>query len=194
MALHLAGSQAAMLALTAAQGDDCFRIDLTQLYTLAGADPTVLDNWQPVTTVGEKIIQKIVLLLTATLAGIAGVFDQRVRPFEEMELPAVNVLPGKEVVTYPTATKRTATAAQHELHVIVRIEASGDPPQTDSLRVLIVRVLMADRSLGGLATGMGENELEWEDEAGTDATYGVLKIDFEVQYVTATNDATVQIG
>lgn len=38
-------SQAAMLALTAQPGDFAFRTDLSEVYLLTGADPTVLANW-----------------------------------------------------------------------------------------------------------------------------------------------------
>jgi hypothetical protein len=183
-----------MLALSATHGDDCFRTDLSAMFHLEGSDPTILGDWQALQTIGEQIIERIVQQLTTTLTGIAGVWNQRIRPFEETELPAVTVKPGREIVTYPTAVKRTSPVANHELHVLIRIETAGDPPRTDPLRILVIRTLMGDRSLGGLAIGIGECEREWADEAGTDATYGVLTNDFEVQYATATNDATVQIG
>ena len=43
-------SQAAMLALTAQQGDVAVRTDLSKSYILAGTDPTVLANWQELLT------------------------------------------------------------------------------------------------------------------------------------------------
>jgi hypothetical protein len=41
----VAASQAAMLALTAQPGDFAFRTDVSEVYLLTGADPTVLANW-----------------------------------------------------------------------------------------------------------------------------------------------------
>ena len=193
MLMFTAKTEAAMLALSANQGDQCFRSDLSQLFRLAGNDSTVLGDWSQVKSIGEQILENVVEFLTAALPGVL-VCNQRLRPFEQGELPAVNVKLGREVVTYIGEVKRTSQGAQRELHIIARMEAAGKPPQTDSLRVMVVRCLMADRSLGGLAIGIGEFESEWEYEAGSDATNGVLSTDFEVKYATATDDVTVMLG
>jgi hypothetical protein len=147
-------------------------------------------------TVGEQIIEKVAATLTAALASspVVSVFNQRVRPFETSELPAVNVKCGKEAVTYAGTQKRTSQLANRELHIYVRIEVDGDPPPLDPIRVRVIKALMADRSLGGLAIGIGEVESEWEYEAGSDAVFGVLQTDYEIRYTTAANDATVQVG
>jgi hypothetical protein len=147
----------------------------------------------PAKSVGELITEYAAAVLTVGLPGVL-VCNQRIRPFEQSELPAVNVKMGNERVTYPTATKRTSPIADRELHLMVRLEAAGDPPPTDPLRVLAIQTLMGDRSLGGLAIGIDEVESQWEDEAGSDATYGVLLIDFAVRYLTAANDPTVRMG
>ena len=147
----------------------------------------------PAKSIGQRITEHVAAVLTEALPD-ATVCNQRIRPFEESELPAANVKMGRETVTYPTAMKRTAGVADRELHLLVRLEDSGDPPATDPLRVLTVQGLMEDRSLGGLAIGIQEVELEWEDEAGSDATYGVLTLDFLVRYLTAANDPTIQMG
>jgi hypothetical protein len=140
-------------------------------------------------TIGELITEHAVAVLTAGLPDVL-VCNQRIRPFEQAELPAVNVKMGNERVTYPTAMKRTAPVADRELHLMIRLEAAGDPPATDPLRVLVIQTLMGDRSLAGLAIGIDEVESQWEDEAGSDATYGVLIIDFAIRYLTAANDPT----
>jgi len=147
----------------------------------------------PAKTVGELITEHVAAVLTPALPGVT-VCNQRVRPFEPSELPAVNVKMGVERVAYPTAMKRTAPVADRELHLMIRLEAAGDPPATDPLRVLVIQTLMGDRSLGGLAIGVEEVESQWEDEAGSDATYGVLIIDFGVRYLTSAIDATIKMG
>jgi hypothetical protein len=147
----------------------------------------------PAKTVGQLITEHVESVLTAALTGVT-VANQRVRPFEPDELPAVNVKMGVERVTYPTAMKRTSPIADRELHLMIRCEAAGDPPLTDPLRVLVIQILMGDRSLGGLAIGVDEVESQWEDEAGSDATYGVLIIDFGVRYLTSAIDATIRMG
>jgi hypothetical protein len=146
----------------------------------------------PSKTIGELITEHAVAVLTTGLPGVL-VCNQRVRPFEPTELPAVNVKMGLERVTYPTQMKRTAPVADRELHLMIRLEAAGDPPATDPLRVLAIQTLMADRSLGALALGIEEVESQWEDEAGSDATYGVLIIDFAIRYLTAANDPTAMM-
>jgi hypothetical protein len=146
-----------------------------------------------VSTIGEQIIVQAVALLTAGLTPVP-VFNQRVRPFEQTELPAVNVKMGREIDTYIGDVKRRTLGVERNLQLIVRMEAAGDPPALDPLRVLVIRTLMADRSVGGLALGIGETESEWEYEAGSDFTNGVLSTIFEVRYATATDDATVQLG
>jgi hypothetical protein len=147
-------------------------------------------------TVGEQIVEALVEILTTALSSATAVpvFNQRVRPFETSELPAVNVKCGKEVVTYAGEMRRTSPVANRELHVYVRIEAPGDPPALDPIRARCVKAIMADRSLGGLAIGIGEVESEWEYEAGSDAVFGVVQTDYEIRYTTAANDATVQVG
>jgi hypothetical protein len=147
----------------------------------------------PAKSVGELITEYVETALIAALPGVT-VENQRIRPFEPSELPACNVKMGVEHVTYPTATKRTSPIADRELRLFIRFEAAGDPPLTDPLRVLATQRLMGDRSLGGLAIGLEEVELQWEDEAGSDATYGVLIIEFAVRYLTAANDPTVRMG
>jgi hypothetical protein len=146
----------------------------------------------PTKTIGELITEHAVAVLTTGLPGVL-VCNQRIRPFEPTELPAVNVKMGLERVTYPTQMKRTAPVADRELHLMVRMEAAGDPPATDPLRVLVIQTLMGDRSLGALALGIEEVESQWEDEAGSDATYGVLIIDFAIRYLTAANDPTAMM-
>jgi len=201
MALLTAASQTAMLALSASEGDECFRPDVSRLYLLAGPDPAILGDWTEVKTIGEQIIEKVVAILTAGLPGVL-VANQRLRPFEQSELPAVNVKLGNELVTYTGAVKRTSQGASRVLHILARMEAAGDPPALDALRFLVSRTLLtvkdatgkSDRSLGGLAIGIGEYESEWEYEAGSDATNGVCTTTFEVQYATETEDATVKLG
>jgi len=150
----------------------------------------------PAKTVGELIVEKVTEILTTALASdpVVPVFNQRVRPFETSELPAVNVKCGKEIVTYAGVQKRTSPVANREFHVYVRMEAPGDPPALDPIRARVVRALMADRSLGGLAIGIGEVESEWEYEAGSDDVFGVLQTDYEIRYTTTADDATVQVG
>jgi hypothetical protein len=153
-------------------------------------------------TVGEQIVEKVVAMLTAALASSPAipVFNQRVRPFDLTELPAVNVKCGKELVTYE---KRTAHLANRELEIYVRMEAPGDPPALDPIRDKVIKALMPpdpkapgriDRSVGGLALGISEVESEWEYEAGSDAVFGVLQTTYRIWYDTRADDATVQIG
>lgn len=148
----------------------------------------------PAKSIGELITEYVAAALTSGLPRYVTVANQRIRPFEPAELPACNVKMGTERVTYPTLTKRVSPIADRELHLMIRLEAAGDPPITDPLRVLTTQTLMRDRSLGGLAIGLEEVELQWEDEAGSDATYGVLLLDFMVRYLTAANDPTIRMG
>src|ERR1700674_5934484 len=104
----------------------------------------------PAKTVGQLITEHVAAVLTPALPGVT-VSNQRIRPFEISELPAVNVKMGVERVTYPTATKSVSPIADRELHLMIRLEAAGDPPPTDPLRVLAVQTLMCDCSLGALA-------------------------------------------
>jgi hypothetical protein len=143
----------------------------------------------PAKSIGEVILEHAVTILDAGMPGVL-VVNQRIRPFEASELPAVNVKMGVERVTYPTQMKRTAPLADRELHLMFRLHAPGDPPDLDPLRVLVIQTLMADRGLAGLAIGIDEVESQWEEEAAGDATYGVLTIDFAIRYITSTDDPT----
>lgn len=145
------------------------------------------------TTIGEQCLEAAVAALATALDPVL-VFNQRVRPFEEGELPAVNVKMGHEIVTYIGPVQRKSQGVYRDLQMIVRMEAPGDPPALDPMRRLAIKALMADRSLGGLAVNVSEVESEWEYEAASDATYGVLATMFEIRYATAADDATVQLG
>jgi hypothetical protein len=145
-------------------------------------------------TVGEAISAKVAAVLTSALAPVT-VERFRLRPYEQAELPAVAVTPDREEVEYGPGPTRLGKAARRHFRFVVRISVPGDPAdeELDSLRASVIVALMADRSLGSLALGISETHSEWEAAAGSDFTYGVLSIGFEVEYQTTSADARVQL-
>lgn len=145
-------------------------------------------------TVGNAIARKVAAILDDALTGVK-VERFRLRPYEQAELPAVAITPVREEIEYGPGRKDVAPGAKRMFHFSVRASVPGDPAdeQLDSIRGNVVKAIMTDRSLGGLALGIGETTLEWDAEAGSDFTYGVLVMGFEVHYQTRADDARVQI-
>jgi hypothetical protein len=145
-------------------------------------------------TVGEAILKHIAATLTTQLSGVT-VERFRLRPYEKGELPAVAVSPISEEPEYGPGPQRKASGVKRMFRVSVRASVLGDPADEDLdiLRGNIVAALMHDRSLGGLALGIGEAGTVWEGEAGSDFTFGVVTIHFDVLYSTRSDDARVQI-
>jgi hypothetical protein len=145
-------------------------------------------------TVGEAISKHVAATLTTALSGVT-VERFRLRPYEKAELPAVAVTPIREEQEYGPGPQRKASGVKRMFRFSVRASVPGDPPDEDLdvLRGNIVAALMSDRSLGGLALGIGEAGTEWEAEAGSDFSFGVVTIHFDVLYSTRSDDARVQI-
>jgi hypothetical protein len=145
-------------------------------------------------TVGEAISEFVAATLTTALTGVK-VERFRLRPYEANELPAVAITPNREEVEYGPGRKDVAPGAKRMFFFSVRISVPSDPADEglDALRALVIAALMKDRSVGGLALGIGETNSEWEAEAGSDFTFGVLIIGFEVHYQTRADDARAQI-
>lgn len=145
-------------------------------------------------TVGESISKAVAATLTTALSPVR-VERFRLRPYELAELPAVAVTPIREEPEYGPGPARKASGVKRMFRLSVRASVPGDPAdeELDGLRGSIVAALMDDRSLGGLALGVLEAGTEWEAEAGSNFTFGVVTVHFDVLYSTRSDDARVQI-
>jgi hypothetical protein len=145
-------------------------------------------------TVTEMMLQFVADKLTDALTGVR-VERFRLRPYEANELPAVRIRPAEEETDYGPGPWHVARAAARELFFDVEARTTGDPAdvELDSLRSNIVLVVMKDRTVGGNATGIGEQSTRWEAEAASDATFGVVIIRFKVAYKTRADDARAKL-
>lgn len=136
--------------------------------------------------------ENIVLFLLDALQGVGkppnlNVNRSRRRPVETDELPMVSIYAVREEVARATAN-RTSPTVDRTLRVQVRSRVKGQDDVLDPLRAWVVKAVMVDRSLGGLALGITEDSTDWETDDASDADYSVASMDFLVRYTTNAGD------
>jgi hypothetical protein len=105
-------------------------------------------------------------------------------------LPAFVVIPQKEKAEHKTreATNRTAT-------IRVEVLAKGNAPidkMLDPLISYVINTVLTDAGIDGLLVSKADTDIQWDLETG-DEDLGGAAIDFDLEYMTAWQDPTVQI-
>jgi hypothetical protein len=133
----------------------------------------------------KQILVKFESLLNTGANKPAGVTvaRSRRRPSEPGELPLYLIRPSKEQVQ-KIGSNVNASAVERTLDVLVTLRAQGNDDALDLHRDYVVRTLMADPGLGGLAIEVTEDEHDWEAEDASDADYAEDVIKFAVRYKT----------
>ena len=136
-------------------------------------------------SITERILQAVVAVLDGTgkPAGVA-VNRSRRQSIEKPQLPMISVYPVREEVTRATDNRRSPLV-ERRMRVQVKCRVVGDDQANDALRKWVVRSLMADQSLGGLALEISEESTDWDADDATDADYSVAAVDFVVRYTTS---------
>ena len=132
----------------------------------------------------EQILAAAITAITPT-AGISGpIYRDRYEAVSRGEMPAIVVLPQSEdqqeiVIPFTDTT----------LMVSVDIIINGAPLSTlaDPVRVSMHQLLMADRTLGGLAHSIEPAGAQWDAESGE---IGVLRCSYRFTFRTLTDDLT----
>ncbi len=107
------------------------------------------------------------------------------------QCPALVVFPETEAIT-ERANDRVSRELTVRLVALVRTAAPASP-ETEADRLLTAAhfALLADASLGGLALGIREQDLEWEIE-DADAVALALPARYAITYRTLANDLSTQ--
>lgn len=123
-----------------------------------------------------------ILSSAATVSG--RVFRDRYEALARDEMPAIVIQPQQE-----DPTINAIPYSDRMLTISVDILVSGRPLSVlvDSIRVSVHSLLMADRTLGGLAADIQEGTTLWDAESGE---IGVCRIPYRIKFRTLTTDLT----
>ena len=140
-------------------------------------------------SIREQIIQTIVARLTPVASGQgATIRRQPTVPTDRAQLPALLVFPESEAV------RRIIVRTEREL--VIRVVAlatgsatDGPEPAVDRLMTATHASLLADVTLGGLALGMEETEIAWQQD-DADLDVAALPSRYRITYRTLALDLT----
>jgi hypothetical protein len=137
----------------------------------------------------QSITDKILAFLKAALVNgappeSANVVRSRTRPVEPTELPLYNLYPVIEQVDKIGTGIRVA-GVKRVLKVAVTIRRTGTDAELDIHRTYVIKAVMADLSIDGLATEIEEVEHDWTIEDASDADYAQDTVIFQVSYQTS---------
>lgn len=134
----------------------------------------------------EQILAYVANALEAT-SGITQVYRSRVEAFSRNEAPVIVVEPAAE-----TAREMSTCKLDWTLPVLIVIHTRGNVPDqlADPIRVSAHGLLMADRTLGGLALDIIPTATDPQRDKA-DLTSLWLVCTYEVRYRTAANDLSI---
>ena len=146
------------------------------------------------TTRNEQILEH--LTGTTVGGGILGaadgvdsrVYRDRAEAFAQEELPALVVFPDLDDPTTEFSTCRTRWVLT--LHILVLINGSPVSRLADPIRASVHQILMAEKTLGGLAMTVRPGQARWEPYKGNGAP-GVLDLIYQIEYLTDQDDLTL---
>jgi hypothetical protein len=122
-------------------------------------------------------------------AGVGGrVYRDRAEAFAQAELPALVVLPEADDPTPGFTSCRTRWLLTVRIYIL--ITGGAVSRLADPTRVSIHQILMADTTLGGLATAVRPLATRWQPDKGNEGP-GVVDMGYQIDYVTRENDLTI---
>ncbi len=136
--------------------------------------------------------ENILLFLLAALNGTGKPFGVTVnrarrRPVDNAELPMISLYMVREEVQRATSNRTSPTVERH-LRIQVLARVVGQDKDLDPFRAWVVKAIMADKGIGGLALGITEESTDWDAEDASDADYSVAATDFVIRYTTNVGD------
>jgi len=126
-------------------------------------------------------------ILGATYGVSGRVYRDRAEAFARGELPALLVEPEADQPDPGHTTCRTRWTLT--VHVLILISGGAVSRLADPIRCDIYRIMMADQSLGGLATAVRPIVTQWQPEKGNEGP-GLVDMGFQVEYRTTEDDLT----
>lgn len=139
-------------------------------------------------SIREQIVSAVVALLDGA-GKPTGLRVHRLRtlPIDQDQLPACVVY----LVTEETTRKggRWGPRYRHALRIRVECREEGNPPdaQLDPLAAWVVRTLVGNQTLGGLAQSVELVEAQWDAER-SNKVYGGVGLDLVITYDTTAAD------
>ena len=136
----------------------------------------------------ERILAAVASALAST-TGVSGrVYRSRVEAFARNEAPAIVIEPGDDVPAEPPVS---GCRIDWRLDVMVHVHTRGPIPEQLAAPIVasLHGLLMADRTLGGLAMETWPATVQHQREQG-DATAGWTSCRYVVRYRTTVNDLT----
>lgn len=137
------------------------------------------------TSIRERIVQAVLERVADAIAPVP-VLRQPTVPVKREDSPALLLVIEGDTITR-IANLAVDRALQLRLVAIARGSAAF--AQTDQIIVAAHAALLSEPSLGGLAVGIDETDLEWDVE-DADAGAVALPVRFEIRYRTAIHDLT----
>jgi hypothetical protein len=140
-------------------------------------------------SIREQIIHAVLGRLAPVASAEGGTLSrQPVVPTDRARLPALLVFPESEAV------RRMNDRAERELTlriVAVAVGTETEPPEPTADRLLTAAhaALMADVSLGGLALGLEETDVEWQQD-DADMEVATMPARYRLTYRTLAHDLT----
>lgn len=120
--------------------------------------------------------------------GVGGrVYRERGPAFMKGELPAIDLVPDNAAANQGHSTCRTKWTVL--VHVIICVNGGAVSAVADPICADVHRLLLADVTLGGLATAVRAVGTRWMVEQG-DSAPGVVDLTYEIDYRTDQDDLT----
>jgi hypothetical protein len=138
-----------------------------------------------VSSIRERIVLAVLARVGEAIAPVP-VLRQPTVPLTREESPALLL-----VIEGDAITRKANLAADRvlQLRLVAIARGAAAFAQTDQIIVAAHAALLSEPSLGGLAIGIDETDLEWDAE-DADAGAVALPVRFEIRYRTATHDLT----
>ena len=133
----------------------------------------------------EQIRNGVVTQLTGLATTGSHVFDARVRPLQESELPCLLVGTQEDETEYLTAGINPTILWNIALSVRVVVKQTGAIEHViDNICTEVLQALAADHTIGGLAKGFARASSSLEFDGEGEQKVGIRTVLFQVQAMT----------
>lgn len=154
-------------------------------------------------TIREQIIEAITAAVnTGAPSGFPNCVRTLMQPFESAQLPNLTCFPFRESVDSRHSSGRFGPLVTRDLYLRFLVFGMGQVENTDeslpyipgdqsvdAIIARLVQVLLADVTLGGLASSITEHECNWSYDEGN-YLVAAAALDFKIEYQTLRVDPT----
>ena len=139
--------------------------------------------------VRQQIRDRIASILTTSVTLVSSrVYQSRVYPLTEAQLPAVTVYTGAETSGLQTIGTKTLMRTAN-IHIDVYAKATADlDDDLDAIAVQIEEAIAGDFTVNGLAKDAVLISTDIDFSGETEQPVGMARLTFAVRYITAIDD------